>query len=133
MKIARLMLILSLLTAGFANEADARPKYRYDAFTETCRTLYTGPLEYESRSYGRGGKMFQQVCKSCHTRDNDKGAPFLWTESYSSNGWNRVFAERYPPCAKDGSWKGVALEDIQMINDYLYRFGYGSQDITDSC
>ena len=43
MKIALLMLILPLLTAGFANEADARPKYRYDAFTETCRTLYTGP------------------------------------------------------------------------------------------
>ena len=77
--------------------------------------------------------MFQEVCKSCHRRDNDKGAPFLWVESLSSNGWNRVFAQRYPKCASDGSWGGTSLEDIQMINDYLYRFGYGSQDITDSC
>ena len=73
-----------------------------------------------------------QVCKSCHFRDNKKGAPFLWSESKSSRAWNRVFAKRYPDCAKDGSWSAMNLDQQLKLNDYLYRFARDSQDISDN-
>lgn len=99
----------------------ARPSKRFDERTQMCRILDKGELGTSSEPWGLGGKKFQEVCKSCHSRNNDKGAPFLHAESYVSNGWNRVFAKRRVPCAKDGSWDGLTEEEIQVINDYLYR------------
>ena len=126
-------LAVLLLVPAFVNQAEAAPKTRYDATTQTCRVLSDGPLEWESRPWGEGGKLFKEVCKSCHSHNNDKGAPFLWTESKSSDAWNRVFATRYPKCAKDGSWNGMTKEQLLELNDYLYRFAAYSQGVNDSC
>lgn len=122
-----------LLVPALANQANATPKTRYDAATQTCRVLDDGPLEWESRPWGEGGKLFQNNCKSCHSRNNDKGAPFLWVESKNSEGWNRIFATRSPKCAKQGAWDRLTLEQQLKLNDYLYRWAANSQDRNDSC
>ncbi|MBI5557663.1 MAG: hypothetical protein HY885_08495 [Deltaproteobacteria bacterium] len=131
MKRSCLMLAVILMTGCFALQAEARPKTRYDETTKTCRILETGPLEWDSQPWGEGGKVFKQVCKSCHTRNNDKGAPFLWTESKTSNAWNRVFTQKYPKCAKDGAWDGISPDQMLKLNDYLYRFALNSEDFVD--
>ncbi len=130
----RVMLIAVLCVSvvfGFFTQAEARPKSRYDATTKSFRILESGPLEWDSSPWGEGGKVFREVCKRCHSRDNDKGAPFIWAESKTSAAWNRVFAERYPKCANDGSWDGITPDQLLKLNDYLYRYGLNSQDITD--
>lgn len=114
-------------------ELHAAPKTRLDETTQTCRYLDDGPLEWESRPWGQGGKLFQERCKGCHSQGNTKGAPFLWTESKSSAAWNRVFTEKYPACAKDGSWGQMTMEEQMRLNDYLYRWAKNSQDLSDSC
>jgi mono/diheme cytochrome c family protein len=113
----------------------ARPKKRLDERTQMCRLLSEGRLDWESEPWGRGGQKFQEVCKSCHTRNNDKGAPFLYAGSKMPEGWNRVFAKRRVQCAKDGSWGALSEEDIQFVNDYLYRNGAWTYDPNnaDSC
>ena len=121
-----------ILLSTFATQANARPAHRFDAATNTCRDLSNGQADWDSRPWGAGGIFFRKVCKSCHTRNNNKGAPFLWVESKTSKGWNRVFHKRYPLCAKNDSWKMLNLEQQQKLNDYLYRFAANSQDVNDS-
>ena len=116
-----------------AVELHAAPKSRFDETTQTCRLLDDGPLEWESRPWGQGGKLFQERCKSCHSQGNSKGAPSLWVESKTSKAWNRVFFEKYPSCAKDGSWGTMTTEEQMRLNDYLYRWAKNAQDLTDSC
>ncbi|OKY74115.1 MAG: hypothetical protein BM485_14980 [Desulfobulbaceae bacterium DB1] len=128
-----LMITACIMAAGFATQAEARPKSRFDETTQTCRIIDSGPLEWDSRPWGEGGKVFREVCKSCHTRDNDKGAPFLHSESKSSNGWNRVFTKKYPQCAKDGAWNQISGDQLLKLNDYLFRFALNSEDMNDSC
>lgn len=130
----RFMLIFVLCSVAviISVQAEARPKTRYDATTQTCR-IFEGQADWDSLAYGAGGKGFREVCKKCHTRNNDKGAPFLHVESKTPRGWNRVFAERYPKCAKDGSWDALTQEQLLKVNDYLYRFGLNSEDLNDSC
>jgi len=133
MKHFALSLAALLLIPALSNQADAAPKTRYDATTQTCRVLDDGPLEWESRPWGEGGKLFKEVCKGCHSRNNDKGAPFLWVESKNSTAWNRVFATRSPKCAKAGAWDTITREQQLKLNDYLYRWAANSQDLNDSC
>ncbi len=133
MKHFALSLAALLLIPALSNQATAAPKTRYDATTQTCRVLDDGPLEWESRPWGEGGKLFKDVCKSCHTRNNDTGAPFLWVESKNSTGWNRIFETRSPKCAKQGAWDGITLEQQLKLNDYLYRWAANSQDPNDGC
>lgn len=133
MKHFALSLAALLLIPALSNQAAAAPKTRYDATTQTCRVLDDGPLEWESRPWGEGGKLFKDVCKSCHTRNNDTGAPFLWVESKNSTGWNRIFETRSPKCAKQGAWDGITLEQQLKLNDYLYRWAANSQDRNDGC
>jgi len=121
------------MTVLLACQAQARPKTRFDATTQTCRILNRGQLDWDSQPYGEGGKVFREFCKSCHTRDNDKGAPFLHSESKTSEGWNRVFAKRYPKCAKDGTWDALTQEQLLKVNDYLFRFALNSEGLNDSC
>lgn len=128
-----LMFTVFLLAVSFALQAEARPKNRYDETTKTCRILESGPLEWDSRPWGEGGKVFREACKVCHSRGNDQGAPFLWVESKTPAAWNRVFAQRYPKCAQNGSWDKITLDQQLKLNDYLYRFGLNSEDINDSC
>ena len=114
-------------------QAHGRPATRYDATNQTCRVLSDGPLEWDSQPWGEGGRIFKTTCKECHSRGNDKGAPFLWPESKNSQGWNRVFVSRYPKCAQDGSWDGLDKEQLRKLNDYLYRWAASSADPNDSC
>ncbi|MFA7382346.1 MAG: hypothetical protein WC001_02750 [Desulfurivibrionaceae bacterium] len=133
MKCFAISLAALLLVPSLASQAEATPKNRYDATSQTCRVLDEGPLERASRPYGEGGKLFRNVCKGCHSRNNDKGAPFLWVESKTSKGWNLIFATRSPKCAKNGAWDTMTLEQLQKLNDYLYRWAANSQDPNDSC
>jgi len=86
---------------------------RFDARTQTCRVF--------TRENAMAGYLtFHGVCKSCHSRENNKGAPFLHSESKTQRGWSRVFEEMYPECAKNGSWGSLSEEDLLNLNDYLY-------------
>ena len=115
-----------LVLAVTAFSVYARPAKRYDATTGTCRILNDGPLEWESRSWGEGGKTFKQFCKSCHTRDNTQGGTFLWEESKTSQGWNNIFAQKRAQCAKDGVWDELSSDRLLMVNDFLYRWASNS-------
>ena len=110
----------------------ATPKKRFDEGTGTCRVLNSNPLEWESLPWGIGGKGFKQVCKSCHTHDNTVGATYLWEESKTSKGWNRVFVSKRAECAQDGSWSKLSSDELLMVNDYLYRWSSTSLDRNDS-
>lgn len=122
-----------IISAAFALQANARPEFRFDDNTQTCRDLKDGQLEWDSRGYGEGGQIFKELCKSCHSRGNATGAPFLWSESKTSQAWNRVFTQRYPQCAQNSSWDRVTAEQLRKVNDYLYRFSENSRDMFDNC
>lgn len=93
--------------------ASARPSKRLDPVTQTCR-IFTPETIQEGR------ELFKSVCKSCHARDNDVGAPFLHSESKISRAWNRVFEKRYPACARAGSWAALDDEQLRRVNDFLF-------------
>jgi hypothetical protein len=114
--------IATLLTTAWTVQVlHARPSKRYDKRTEMCRMLTKGKLDWESDNWGTGARKFKEVCKSCHTRDNKSGAPFLYMESFSSRGWNEIFANRRKKCARNGSWDVLSDEELLLVNDYLYR------------
>lgn len=114
------------LTVSWGANAAARPPSRLDPITRTCRKF-----DVYDCLMSEGYNLFQEHCKSCHSRDNDLGAPFIYSESKTPEAWTRVFFERYPQCAGDGSWDGLDLQDLLKINDYLYRFGAGTFDPND--
>ncbi len=125
-----LILFFSLTVTAFS--VFATPSKRYDANTQTCRVLNSGPLEWETRSWGKGGKTFKQFCKNCHSRDNNQGGRFLWEESKTSTGWNNFFARQTAQCAKDGEWDKLTTDQLLLVNDYLYRWSSTSLDRNDS-
>lgn len=119
-------LALALSCLG-VTQAVASPTQRYDEGTKTCRTF-----DQDSFWWGSGAQTFRSTCKPCHSRDNDAGGRFLHSESKTSRAWDRVFAERYPQCAKDGSWDSLSMEQLLKLNDYLYRFGAFTYDANDA-
>ncbi|MCF6186649.1 MAG: hypothetical protein L3J49_04130 [Desulfobulbaceae bacterium] len=124
---------LMLFVLGYGvHWSEARPGKRYDERARMCRTINDGSLDWDSEAWGAGGIKFREVCKSCHTRNNDKGAPFLYMESYGSEGWNSVFAKRRKKCARDGSWDVLTEEELQLVNDYLYRNANDTYDPNDA-
>ena len=133
MKTSRLIAALVLCATAMPLSAMARPGSRYDESTKSCRIISAAPLDWDSQEYGAGGKVFKSLCKSCHVKNNNKNAPFLWVESKTSAGWNRVFAEKYPKCAQDGSWATLTPDQLLKLNDYLYRFSSDSLDASDNC
>lgn len=132
MKYLSIWVVCVFALAVTAFSVFATPAKRYDATTGTCRTLNDGPLEWESRSWGEGGKTFKQFCKSCHSRDNNRGGTFLWEESKTSQGWNNVFAQRRAKCARDGVWDEISSDRLLMVNDFLYRWASNSVGRHDS-
>ncbi len=120
------------ILAATSISLSAATKKRLDSRTGTCRVLSSGPLEWESLPWGKGGKAFKQVCKNCHSKDNTVEAPFLWEESKTANGWNRIFATQRTQCAQDGSWAKLSDEELLMVNDYLYRWSSTSLSRNDS-
>lgn len=116
---ATLLMVMTLaasLGAGLA-PAHATPGKRFDERTQSCRILDF----YNSGWVSKGSKIFKDSCQSCHAKGNDQGAPFLHSESKSMKGWNRVFFERYPKCAKSGAWAKLSEDDLQKLNDFLFR------------
>jgi len=99
----------------------ARPSKRLDPQTQTCRVFTPETIE-------EGRNLFRSVCKSCHSRESEAGAPFLHSESKISRAWNRVFAERYPGCAKKGSWAALTDEQLRRVNDFLFMNSADSYD-----
>lgn len=107
------------ISLSYAAENDLK---RYDPNNKSCRTL--GPDSFWG---GKGRRLFDQKCKVCHTRNNSEKAPFLHAESKTSRGWDRVFLTKYPKCAQTGTWK-VTRDEAQLINDYLYRYGFNTNN-----
>ncbi|MEN8198686.1 MAG: hypothetical protein ABFR63_01305 [Thermodesulfobacteriota bacterium] len=133
MKKLSVIILTTLLVQVWSIEyIKARPSKRYDDSTKQCRILDSGGLDWESDHWGTGARKFKEVCKSCHNRNNDKGAPFLYMESYGSEGWNNVFAKRKKKCAQDGSWDVLTQEELLLVNDYLYRNGNDTYDPNDA-
>jgi len=100
------------------------PRYRFDQGSQLCRDLTFSNSSWVSE----GSALFQKSCKTCHYRGNDKGARFLQSESLTPKGWSRVFFEKYPKCAQDGSWGNLDKEQLLKVNDYLFRNAYGTWD-----
>ena len=131
--IVALMTLCLLIT--FVHTVSARPEKRFDERTKMCRVLSTGTLDWESEPWGTGGIKFREVCKSCHGLNNDQGAPFVHAESYTSKAWNAIFANRNKVCALNGSWDVLSEEELQLVNDYLFRNANWTYDPNnaDSC
>ncbi|MBW1750843.1 MAG: hypothetical protein JRJ37_09145 [Deltaproteobacteria bacterium] len=133
MRKTTVILLTGLLTLAWTMQTlHARPGKRYDQSTQMCRLIDQGKLDWQSEPWGTGGIKFREVCKSCHTRNNDKGAPFLYMESFSPEGWNQVFAKRRKKCARDGSWDVLSKEELLLVNDYLYRNANDTYDPNDA-
>lgn len=115
--------ILALLLQGlaFANDEGGETAYRFDPTTQSSRAL-------EYKNTWAGYRLYQNNCKSCHFRGNNKGARFLDTDSRTMRGWNAIFSKKNVPCARDGSWAGLSPEDLLFINDYLYSKAYDTWD-----
>ncbi len=127
MKRIAIVLISGLLLFNWLGRAEASPTKRCDKITKICR-IFTHETLWD------GYKLFRSNCKSCHYRGNKKQAKFLYTESKVRKGWNRVFDEKYTPCAKDGSWGKLTTEQLARINDYLFKNAadtYDPYDATD--
>lgn len=128
----RMMILLAVFTtliaAGMVKESQATPRKRLNEATQVCRIL----TFYNSGWVSEGSKIFAGSCKTCHYRGNDQGASFLHSESKTMTAWNRVFLERYPKCARDGQWANLSEEDLQKLNDFLYRNAANTYDPNDA-
>ena len=104
----------ALLVAICAAPASAgETQYRFDPVSQKSRALiFTNTFP--------GYRVFAEECKNCHFTGNDKGAPFLHTESKSARAWNRVFLTRYPECAQKGYWDDIPTEKMLKLHDFLY-------------
>lgn len=103
----------------------AGPEKRFDEGTKMCRSITLSNLF-------DGYKAFRTLCKGCHKRDNDVGAKFLETESKTNKAWNRVFWQKYPACAKNGSWDSLTFDERLKLNDYLFYKAWGHDDPNDA-
>ncbi|MBU0480854.1 MAG: cytochrome c [Proteobacteria bacterium] len=128
LRIFSLFALITMVFSCLPGNTMATPKERYDEVTQTCRFLDF----YNSGWVSEGSKIFTQSCKNCHFQGNDKGAPFLYSESKTMKGWNRVFATRYPACAASGAWDGISKEDLIKVNDYLFRNAANTYDANDA-
>ena len=123
MKKTVIITMTSLILLSLAVCVQAKPAKRYDAGTKTCRVF-----GFDSGWWGEGNKVFKSHCKSCHSRNNDKGATFLHSEAKSPRGWNRVFYTKYPKCYKEGRWADLTEDQLLKLNDFLYRNGSNTYD-----
>lgn len=120
--------LATMVSFGLAPDSQATPKKRLDEATQVCRIL----TFQNSGWVSEGSKIFAASCKGCHNRENDQGAPFLYSESKTMKGWNRVFFEQYPQCAKEGYWAGLSKDDLVKLNDYLFRNAANTYDPNDA-
>lgn len=121
--LALAMAVVASLGIGL-NSAQATPGKRFDERTQSCRILNF----YNSGWVSEGSKIFKSSCQSCHAKANEQSAPFLHSESKSMKAWNRVFTDRYPKCAKSGAWAKLSEDDLQKLNDFLFRNAANTYD-----
>lgn len=107
-----------------AATVQASPNKRFDERTQACRLLDF----YNSGWASAGSKIFKTACQSCHQQGNSQSAPFLHSESKSMKAWNRVFSERYPKCAQSGAWAKLSEDELQRLNDFLFRNAANTYD-----
>lgn len=131
-KVASRSIMAVIMVMSMVHTLEARPTKRFDRRTQMCRILTKAPLDWESEPWGTGGIKFREVCKRCHSTDNEQGAPFLHAESYTSEAWNRIFHKRRKKCARNGSWDELSEEELQVVADYLYRNGDWTYDPNDA-
>ena len=112
---------MSLAVAAVTRPAVGK---RYDKTTGMCRELHF----YNSGWVSKGHRLFRNHCKTCHNHNNNKGARFLYSESFTMEGWNRVFYKKNVKCAQDGSWGKLSQEQLSRVNDYLYWNAFGTYD-----
>lgn len=125
MGLKRFLLVgVAVVLAGNISPAVAEVTKRLDKTTEMCREL----TFYNSGWVSEGRDIFQNNCKSCHSRNSGKGARFLYAESFTMEGWNQVFYRKYVQCARDGSWEKLSREQLLLVNDYLYWNAFGTYD-----
>jgi mono/diheme cytochrome c family protein len=120
-KILTMVLAIGILGTWGLTAAQAKPNKRCDSEGKACRLLTFPDLQ-------QGYHLFRNNCKTCHHWNNDQGAQFLYTESLSMKGWNRVFAKRYSTCARKGHWDKLSQEELAKINDYLYANAWDASD-----
>lgn len=116
-----LMVAMGVSLLLVATAVLARPAKRYDPGSQSCRMFSPTTIE-------EGRQLFKDTCKTCHSRDNTAGAPFLHSESKISKAWNRVFEQRFPLCAQNGSWAKLSDEQLRRVNDFLYMNSADSYD-----
>ena len=93
--------LVTLLVTGWGLSASAgETAYRFDPVSQKSR-----PLIFTS-TYP-GFVVFKEKCKSCHIKDNDKGAPFLHTEPKTERAWRRVFLKKYRQKVPKMEWIGI--------------------------
>jgi cytochrome c2 len=125
MKVSVVMAMAVAASLGFGLiSAQASPSKRLDERTQTCRILDF----YNSGWVSEGSKIFKSSCQSCHFQGNEQAAPFLHSESKTMKGWNRVFFEKYPKCAKSGAWAKLSEDELQKLNDFLFRNAASTYD-----
>lgn len=116
--------VVAVVFVGNISLAFAGVSKRLDKATGMCRELNF----HNSGWVSEGHNIFKNSCKNCHSHNNDKGARFLYAESRTMEGWNKVFCEKNVKCAKDGSWGNLSTEQLLQVNDYLYWNAYGTYD-----
>lgn len=99
--------------------------YRFDPATQTSRAMVF-------KNLWAGYNTFRNSCKSCHYRGNDKGAKFLYEDSRTMRGWNKVFYKKNVKCAKAGDWDSLSQEELVALNDYLYSKAYDTWNPNDA-
>lgn len=112
-KILAMVLAIGISAMFGLAAAQAKPSKRCDLRTHSCRLL-------TFRDLRQGYHLFRHTCKTCHHHHDRQGAGFLYTGSFSMEGWNQIFASRYPKCARDGSWNKFSQEQLEKVNDYLF-------------
>jgi hypothetical protein len=121
----KIIIFVAITVVFISSFAWASATKRLDPGTQTCR-VFT-PVTIRD-----GREIFKNSCKKCHYRGNDQKASFIHSESKIMRGWNRVFMDEYPQCAKNGEWDHLSQEDLLRLNDYLYRFAADSYDPWDA-
>lgn len=101
---------------------------RFDPLHKSCRI-------FQFEQMREGARFFKGVCQRCHNPAYDNGIRpmlVLVPRSFSPARWTRILTEKYPLCARNGSWEELSADELLKLNDYLYRGGYGTwEDYSD--
>ena len=109
-----MFLLLVVSVFAFSSIKAEEPSY-FVPGSKSNRTI-------EYKNVREGYLLFKSNCKTCHTQENDKNAPFLCANSKTMAGWNSVFEKENSMAEKQGCLKGLSQEELMDLNDYLYAY-----------